>query len=204
MPVTVIPMCVFGVMPLDVAARFVVLPLTLLYVALVLRPSAPAAWAVRGLVGGLLGVAAYDAMRLPLVAAGIWPDFIPNLGGWVVGDGVPNVVVGYVWRWVGDGGGIGIAFFMVCGVLSGTRLRVLLRTPVTLTVGYGVFIWSGLMSTVVLSERGAELLFRLTPMSFVLSLLGHLVYGSAMGLYLRHCLAGGTDPITLKYAQPAS
>ncbi|MFD9123238.1 hypothetical protein [Kitasatospora sp. NPDC059571] len=204
MPVTTIPLSVFGLLPLDAAARFIVLPFVVLYVLLVRQRSASSAWAVRGLLAGLLGVAAYDAMRLPLVAVHLWPDFIPRLGGWILGTGVPNIVVGYTWRWLGDGGGIGIAFFMVCGVLGGTRLRILLRHPIALSIGYGIFVWSGLLATVVFSARGAELLFRLTPASFVLSLLGHLVYGSVLGVYLRRALAKGAAPILLKAAVPAA
>src|SRR5205814_10672037 len=36
-------------------------------------------------------------------AAVPWPDFIPRLGGWILGTGVPNPIVGYLWRYLGGG-----------------------------------------------------------------------------------------------------
>ncbi|MBD9726332.1 hypothetical protein [Streptomyces caniscabiei] len=61
------------------------IPLALLTVALVLHGSAEAMWALKGLIAGVAGVAVHDAVRIPMVVAGIWPDFIPRLGAWVVG-----------------------------------------------------------------------------------------------------------------------
>lgn len=202
-PVTAISLDVFGVLPLRLAACFLVVPLLLGSLVLVRRRSPEALWARRGFVAGLAGVAAYDAMRLPLVLLNIWPDFIPRLGGWVLGSDSPDVPVGYLWRWIGDGGGIGAAFFLFCGMIQLHRRPLLRRYPMVLSIGYGVLIWSGLLCTVTLPARGATMLFRLTPLSFVLSLLGHLVYGSVLGWYLRRCLPADGERPTRRPASAA-
>jgi hypothetical protein len=58
-------------------------------------------------------------------------------------------------------------------------------------MGYGVFVWAGLLATVELPARGEEMLFYVNPVNFSLSLLGHLVYGGVLGLYLRHYIRRG-------------
>jgi hypothetical protein len=187
--VLAIPIQIFGVLSLGVTARFVVLPLTMIAAVLLLQPSAQSAWALRGLGVGLLAVTAYDAVRLPMVAVGWWPDFIPRLGGWVLHTESTNLVAGYLWRYLGDGGGIGMAFYVMCGVLLSVRPQVVRRRPMTLAVGYGIFVWLGLVGTVVLPAAGEHMLFKLTPASLALSLLGHLIYGTVLGLGLRRVLA---------------
>ena len=187
-PVTSIPLFVLGWVSLKDAALFGVVPLAVIATGLLTRRSPQAGWAARGLVAGICAVFAYDAVRMPLVWTNVWPDFIPRLGGWVTGAGGRNATVGYAWRWIGDGGGIGLAFFVFCGLLLTIRPALVTHRPVLLSVGYGIFVWAGLMATVALPAHGAELLFRLTPASVALSLLGHLVYGSVLGLFLRHYL----------------
>ncbi len=193
LPVLAIPLFVFGAIPMTESSRYLVFPLSVAALFIMLNRSPEAAWARHGFVAGLLAVAAYDGIRIPMVVTGIWPDFIPRLGSWILGDDSPNVLVGYLWRYLGDGGGIGLAFFTVCGLISRTNVVVggvpatfiLHRRPVQLSVMYGVFIWSGLVATVGLSDRGSDLLFALTPTSLGLSLLGHLVYGAVLGVFLR-------------------
>jgi hypothetical protein len=72
--------------------------------------------------------------------------------------------------------GIGVFFFLACAVFP------VRRHFVALALGYGVFVWSGLMATVILAAHGQELLFALTPLSVTVSLTGHLVYGLVLGL----------------------
>jgi hypothetical protein len=184
-PVSAIPLFVLDWVPLKDSALFGVLPLAVITTALLIRRSPQAAWAARGLVAGLVAVFAYDAVRMPLVWTNVWPDFIPRLGGWVTGEGGRDPFVGYAWRWIGDGGGIGIAFFVFCGLVLSIRPALISARPVLLAIGYGVFVWTGLMATVLIPARGEELLFRVTPATLALSLVGHLVYGSVLGLFLR-------------------
>jgi hypothetical protein len=181
LPVLSISAHVFGVMPISWAASHVVLPAMLVALVLVLARVPEATVVKRGAAAGLIAVIAYDGTRLPFVLLGFWADFIPRVGGWVVvneGYFTLHAVLGYTWRYLGNGLGIGVFFFLVCSVF---RVR---RHLVALAVAYGVFVWSGLMATVVLAEHGQELLFAITPLSVTLSLTGHLVYGLVLGLIM--------------------
>jgi len=203
-PVLSIPVQVFGLLPVADTARWVVLPLALVAAGLMTGRIGYGDWAWQGFLAGLLAVGAYDAVRLPMVVLGWWPDFIPRLGGWILGTGTSNAVVGYTWRYLGDGGGIGLAFFVTCGVLATIRPATVRRYPVTLAVGYGVFVWSELIGTIALSTRGASMLFALTPASLALSLLGHLIYGGVLGACLRHAVHHPTPVGRARYAAIAS
>jgi hypothetical protein len=191
MPVSAIPLYVLGWLPMTYAALFLVIPFALAAGALMLRRSPEAVWAARGVAAGLVAVLAYDCVRMPLVWTNVWPDFIPRMGGWVTGEHGTNALVGYTWRFLGDGGGIGLSFFVFCSAVLSIRPALLTVRPVLASVGYGVFIWAGLLATVILPARGEELLFKITPASFALSLLGHLIYGTVLGLFLRHHIRGG-------------
>ncbi len=189
MPVLSISLQVFGLIPLAVAARYIVIPMTFAALIIMLGPSVLGAWAVEGAIAGLVAVTAYDAVRLPLTYSGFMNDFIPQVGGWALGSDSPNVFVGYLWRFLGDGGGIGLSYFAVCGVVLSIWPALIQRSPVALSLGYGVFVWSGLIATIVLSASGASLLFPLTPVTFAISLVGHLIYGGVLGICLRRALA---------------
>jgi hypothetical protein len=184
-PVLAIPIEIFGISPMAVTARWAVLPLAVAATLLMIRQTTPGKLAWRGFVAGLIAVAAYDSVRLSLVTLGWWGDFIPRLGQWVLGTDSPNVLVGYTWRYIGDGGGIGMAFFIACGVLATVRPAAVRRRPVALGVAYGVFVWSGLIATVALSAHGSSMLFALTPKTLAFSLVGHLIYGAVLGACLR-------------------
>lgn len=175
LPVLSISAHVFGIIAIDVAARSVVLPVVVLALLVAMRRSPEATLVRRGLLSGLIAVALYDATRLPFVLTGIWPDFIPRVGGWVVGNDEPHAVLGYAWRYIGNGGGIAVFFVFGCAALD--RRRQLVR----LGIAYGVIVWSGLIATVMLADRGQALLFAITPLSIAVSLVGHLVYGSMLG-----------------------
>jgi hypothetical protein len=185
LPVLSISLAVFGAMPMTVSARYLVLPLALAAVVLMCGRSAEGRWALRGFVAGLIAVAAYDTVRMPLVLVHIWPDFIPRIGGWTLGNGRPNVFFGYLWRYVGDGGGIGLVLFVAYGASAARWRRLVDRRPMRVGLAYGVVVWSGLITTIALSANGAVMLFPLTPVGLGLSLLGHVVYGGVLGICLR-------------------
>ncbi len=177
LPVLAIPLSLAGLITLHMAADDVIIPLWGAALTLLLlcwrTPVSRAARA--GLLGGLVAVTAYDMLRLPFILVGGWRDFIPRLGEWITGSNRPNAVIGYLWRYVGDGGGIGMAFALFCLVL-GIRRRLVL-----FGLSYGVFVWSGLIGTLLFVPHAQALLFRLTPATVVVSLAGHLVYGSVLG-----------------------
>jgi hypothetical protein len=184
LPVLSISLAVFGVLPMTASARYLVVPFLLAAVVLVAAGSVESRRAVVGFLAGLVAVSAYDAVRMPLVFLHIWPDFIPRIGGWVLGTGHPDAALGYLWRYVGDGGGIGLVFFLAFGVLAPAWQERLRPHSVAVGVAYGIFVWTGLIATIGLSHRGPELLFPLTPTSLALSLLGHLIYGGVLGICL--------------------
>ena len=85
-------------------------------------------------------------------------------------------VVGYVWRYLGDGGFMGMAFTVGYGVL---KPRVNSRLA---GLAFGIAIWGCLMLTLLLAPHGQEMLFKLTLTTLSLSLLGHIIYGLALGI----------------------
>jgi Family of unknown function (DUF6789) len=180
-PILSIPPHVLGLIDIHDSARLVVLPSVAVFAVMVSFPSAESAWAIRGVLAGLGAVSAYDALRIPLAIAGILPDFIPELGGWILGSDRDNAVAGYLWRYLGDGAGIGLVFFVVAAVVQIHLRPPMRRHLVTAGVLYGVFVWCGLIATVRLSSGGPAQLFDLTAAAVVLGLAGHLVYGAVLG-----------------------
>ena len=78
-------------------------------------------------------------------------DFIPVMGSFVTGepDTAGAAAVGYVWRYIGDGGGLGVAFFVVAFALGIDRWKNVYA--VLASVAFAVFpTWAGLMATVAL------------------------------------------------------
>jgi len=186
-PVSSIPIYILGWVPMTYLALCFVVPLALVAVGMMARRSPEGVWAARGAGAGLVAVSAYDAVRLPLVWLNIWPDFIPRLGGWIVGDFNTHIWwLGYTWRYLGDGAGIGLSYFVFVAAAMAVRPVLVVRFPFAVSIGYGVFVWTGLLATVELLARGQDMLFHVNPINFSLSLLGHLIYGSVLGLYLRH------------------
>jgi hypothetical protein len=137
--------------------------------------------ALEGLVAGLAAVLVYDAVRWTFVALGWWGDFIPSIGGWLTGSGQPDWVVGYAFRWLGDGGGMGLAFM----VSARTLLPALKRcAALVIGIGYGLAIWACLLLTLLVTPDGQTMLFPLTLTTLLLSWIGHVVYGAVLGTAL--------------------
>jgi hypothetical protein len=140
--------------------------------------------ALSGFVFGLMAVTVYDLFRFPFALAGLWPDFIPRLGYWLIGDHMAHPAIGYLYRYIGDGGGMGMAFVAIYPLL-----RRLNANPIVNGVAYGIAIWLCLIGTLIVAPHGQEMLFKLTPLSFTLSLCGHLVYGAVLGTLMRSARA---------------
>ena len=66
-----------------------------------------------GLAAGIVATGVYDLFRLTLVLAGAWTDFIPRLGQMALGDPAASPLWGYLWRYVYDGGAMGVTFAML-------------------------------------------------------------------------------------------
>jgi uncharacterized protein DUF6789 len=190
-PITALAMAIFGILPLPVATLLIVLPATLLGVGLSLRFQGYGKLALKGLLIGLVAVFLYDCMRVPFIISGIWGDFIPKINMWLFNTSQPNFVVGYIWRYVGDGGYMGMAFTVAYCTL---KPRVDARIA---GVGFGIAIWFCLLGTLILAPHGQEMLFKLTLTTLSLSLLGHLIYGTTLGMlipYVQREKMAGTEP----------
>src|SRR4029078_9037991 len=80
----------------------------------------------RGLIAGMVACIVYDGARLfALHVLGLMGDFIPVMGSFVTGepDTAGSAAVGYIYRYLGDAGGLGVAFFVVAFALGIDRWR---------------------------------------------------------------------------------
>ncbi len=185
-PLLAISAQVFGLFSMRSATALIVIPLAVLVILIsVFAFRASDRIIVSGFLWGVVACVVYDAFRLDTVyMLGWWDDFIPRMGSWITG-GEPGswagAVVGYGWRYIGDGGGIGITFF-VLAVAFGLGRRT--RTDAVLAaVAFAVFpVWTGLIATVAFAPRGQEMMFPLTVTTVTLSLIGHLIFGVVLGL----------------------
>jgi hypothetical protein len=126
----------------------------------------------RGLIAGMVACIVYDGARLFAVhVLGLMGDFIPVMGSFVTGepDTAGSAAVGYIWRYVGDAGGLGVAFFVVAFALGIDRWKNVYA--VLASVAFAVFpTWAGLMGTVALLPRGEEMMFPLNLATVTITL----------------------------------
>ena len=138
----------------------------------------------RGLIAGMVACIVYDGARLFAVhVLGLMGDFIVVMGSFVTGepDTAGSAAVGYIYRYIGDAGGLGVAFFVVAFALGIDRWKNVYA--VLAAVGFAVFpTWAGLIATVALAPHGEERMFDLNPATFVITLVGHLIFGLFLGL----------------------
>jgi hypothetical protein len=159
----------FGILPLHLGTRFLVLPAAFACVALAIASPAWGRRALAGFLAGVVATAAYDATRLALVWFGVWPDFIPPIGRLALMDQAASPLWGYAWRFLGNGGGMGLTFAML--PWRGPRPGML----------YGAFICCCLYATLLLAPHAQDTMFRLTPFTAAAAMIGHLDYGAVLG-----------------------
>jgi hypothetical protein len=186
LPLLAISAHVFGLITMNWSAALLVVPLATAIVALtIFAPHPEERVILHGFLWGMLACALYDVFRLDTVyMLGWWADFIPTMGTWIIGDDASKTAgawVGYLWRYLGDGGGIGVTFF-VGAAFVGLHHRPA-KQVVAAAVVFAVFpVWAGLIATVGLATKGQSLMFPLNPTTITLSLIGHLIFGLIMGL----------------------
>lgn len=139
---------------------------------------------LEGWMAGVVAVIVYDLSRVPFLLIG-WGDFIPKIGDWVVGSEGNWASIGYIWRYAGNGGGMGIALFMLISIFSVRQFKVWMG------VLYGLFVLSCLMITLQF-PNGEVLLFKLRPLSIVGGTIGHIIYGAVLGRLAGRALQGRT------------
>lgn len=199
LPILAIPAHVFDLVPMHLSAGLLVVPL-LVAVLIVsgfwpLRQDRTFLFAA---ATGAVATAVYDAIRLDTVyLLGWWGDFIPRVGSWILDTDDPTgppvaepggavVLIGYAWRYAGDGAGVGVWFFVLAAAL-GLRDRGRGATVLAAVAFSVVPVWAGLIGTVSLAPRASELMFPLTTSTLLLSLLGHLLFGVVLGLGCARC-----------------
>lgn len=133
---------------------------------------------LKGWIAGVVGVLLYDVSRMPFILAG-WGDFIPQIGVWIIGQENAPPLLGYLYRYAGNGGGMGISFILLFKLLK------FKKSVVSLAVLYGLMVFGCLMLTLLLSPLGQDEMFEITPLTFTGSLIGHVIYGLVLGLMIR-------------------
>jgi hypothetical protein len=167
-PVTLIAATAFGVSDLRWLAVHVLLP-ALVVASVIARRDRSVATDVRvALVAGVAATACYDTYRFAFLALGLVPtDPIPHIGRALGLE--PPWMFGYLWRYVGNGGGLAVAF-----VLLGFR-------GARAGIAYGLFVCCGLLVTLIASPHGQEMLFPLTGPTIVMAVGGHIIFGAVLG-----------------------
>jgi hypothetical protein len=178
-PIACLTLALFGIAPLHHTAVAVVLPSIAMAIALCIYFPRYGRIALRGYAIALVGVLLYDATRVPWILTGLWTDFIPRIGALLLDRQEESAALGYTWRWMGNGGGMGLAFFMAYPLIS-RRIEVC-RAGLT----YGVLIWTCLILTLQLAPQGQALLFPITLKTLVFSFIGHVVFGAVIGGLMR-------------------
>ncbi len=173
-PVSLIGFATFGIVDLRELSLVVLLPaLSALATVLALDPvSRPLV--ARAITAGAIATFLYDLFRWWFLIAG-WMDRdpIPHIGTSLGLE--PGWLFGYLWRYVGNGGGLALVFFVsgVRGIVGGTA--------------HGLLVCSGLLGVLLVSPHGQQALFPLETVTFVVAIVGHVIYGSALGvLSCRH------------------
>jgi hypothetical protein len=171
--INALAIALIGWLPLDIATYVFVWPSLITWLVVGFLYPEYGKVALKGFVIGLLACLLYDCMRFAAMGLGLWGDFIPKIGMLLLHTNKPDWVIGYIWRYVGDGGFMSVAFVVGYRLLQ-PKLNV--RTAALL---FGIAIWLCLIGTILLTPSGS--LFPLTPMTFSLSLLGHVIYGLSIG-----------------------
>src|SRR5262249_28617562 len=93
-PLFALTLAIWTLLPLPLRVLGIVLPMAILGGVLLVAYPGYVRLVVGGFATGLLAVFIYDCVRAPWVALGIWEDFIPNIGMWLLGGTEPNWFVG--------------------------------------------------------------------------------------------------------------
>lgn len=129
-----------------------------------------------GWTGGLIAVLLYDMSRIPFIYLG-WDDFIPALGGWISGS-EENFLVGYLWRYLGNGAGLGVCFALLHQLFN-------FRKVVLAGTLFGLAVFFCLDLVLMFSEHAQGMMFKITPLTFTGSMVGHIVFGFVLGMYFK-------------------
>lgn len=180
-PISALALSLMGICTLPFASLVLVIPALVIAIGLSCHHPGYGRLMLRGFLMGIIAVTCYDGVRIPFTMAGWMDDFIPTIGVMLVGEGDHHAIVGYLWRYLGNGGGMGMAFVGAFALMRGhfRALRLLGERKSALL--FGCFVWACLIVTLKISPQGEEMMFVMTPTSLLLSFIGHLVFGATLG-----------------------
>jgi len=180
LPIGGLSLALFELIPLHLSALFLVLPALAFTVFLGVRFPAVGKLALAGLLCGMIATGIYDLARSLFILAFGLHDFIPVIGRMALMDEQASAFWGYAWRYVLNGGAMGVAYAFL-------PMRGVGRGMI-----YGTGICGCLFGTLMLAPHAQELMFRLTPITGVMALTGHLVYGGMLGLLMPKIFVNAT------------
>jgi hypothetical protein len=167
-PVLLVALAAFGVAGMRALTMTVLMPLVALTMVVARRDRPARQLLLPALAVGVAATAVYDLFRFGFLFFELMPsDPIPNIGESLQLS--PSWVFGYLWRYVGDGGGLALAF-LALGLRS-----------VRAGVVFGLAVAGGLLLTLAISPFGQEMLFRLNATTLVMAIGGHVIYGGIVG-----------------------
>ncbi|MEB3283703.1 MAG: hypothetical protein VKN33_00235 [Candidatus Sericytochromatia bacterium] len=133
------------------------------------------------ILAGMGATLIYDGVRLTLTELGGLRDGIPNIGRMMLGDFQAPLgdvfVLSYFYRYLGDGGGLALAYF------AGQRFAV--RTGMI----FGACVCLCLWATLAVFPIARQMLFPLTPYALMMTMVGHLVFGGILGFSLSRLIS---------------
>src|SRR5438270_2631321 len=180
-PVSLIGASTFGVVGLRALTIVVLLPAVVAAALAMWRRPGLQHEAVRAIGIGMVSTACYDVLRFSFLGFGLMNrDLIPHIGT-ALGLG-PAWLFGYLWRYLGNGGGLAVAFVMLG--LRGRRADAI----------YGTLVCAGLLTVLVVSPLGTQMLFPLNAATVVMAVSGHLVYGIVLGHLASLCTHSDASP----------
>lgn len=174
-PILMLSVAYAGFAPLGTLLTFVVIPAYAAILTLGMLLPAVGRDAATGFLGGIVAVLAYDLMRLALSFSQGGGDPIPHIGTMIFGDGTPWWV-GYAWRTLGNGAGMGVIFATLCPrKWWGPKLGLV----------YASMIGLGMLGFLSLFPVAQTQLFPVSWQTMVNSSLGHATYGLTLGVMCR-------------------
>lgn len=173
-PVSCIALHVLNLILLSESVYIIALPAVTITLLIILWNSITGKLILHGWIIGLIAVSLYDCSRIPFILAG-WNDFVPHIGNWLLDQNEVNSLIGYIWRYAGSGGGMGITYVFLIQLLNK-------KSNIGIGILFGIFIFSLLMLTLIIAPDSEKLMFRITPFTFTGSLIGHIIYGGTLGM----------------------
>jgi hypothetical protein len=187
-PITALALALMEISSLRIASMVLVAPAIVIAMTLGYFFSGYGKLMRQGFFMGIIAVSCYDCVRIPFTMIGWMNDFIPHIGGMLLGDGQNNSVIGYLWRYLGNGAGMGMAFVSAFTLLRKRFLVLDLLGAVKSALVFGIFVWASLIATLLISPQGEQIMFVINPTSLLLSLIGHLVFGYTLGCLVDRCM----------------